>query len=118
MKRLKKTWRIQRRKKFRNVNLRALKDAGRILLLVFVKDLQSCQVKVNVWCKELTFLSKAMEGLLLYTSLDGVPGTMKVLGLLITKILDRFTVYLIQINCTYTMLLSKSPEKPFWKCKS
>ena len=45
---VKKTRRIQRRKKFRNVNLRALKDAGRILLVVFVKDVQSCQVKVNV----------------------------------------------------------------------
>ena len=37
---LKKTRRIQRRKKFRNVNLRALKDAERILLVVFVKDVQ------------------------------------------------------------------------------
>ena len=51
---------IQRRKKFRNVNLRALKVAGRIFLGVFVKDVQSCQVKWDV-------LSKPMKGLLLYT---------------------------------------------------
>ena len=40
MEKLKKTRRIQRRKKFRNVNLQALKDAERILLVVFVKDVQ------------------------------------------------------------------------------
>ena len=66
---VKKTRRIQRRKKFRNVNLRALKDAGQILLVVFVKDVQSGQLKVNLWCKELPFLSKAVEGLLLSSSL-------------------------------------------------
>ena len=40
----KKSW----KKKFRNVNLRALKVADWILLGVFVKDIQSCQVKLNV----------------------------------------------------------------------
>ena len=33
-----------------------MKDAGRIFLGVFVKDVQSCQVKVNMCCKELSFL--------------------------------------------------------------
>ena len=51
------------------MNLRALKDAERIFLGVFVKDVQSCQVKVNMCCKELSFLSKPVEGLLLYTPL-------------------------------------------------
>ena len=40
----KKSW----KKKFRNVNLRALQVADWILLGVFVKDIQSCQVKLNV----------------------------------------------------------------------
>ena len=66
VKKLKKIRKIQRRKKFRNVNFRALKDAGRIFLGVFVEDEQSSQVKVNVCCKELP-LSKPVEGLLLYT---------------------------------------------------
>ena len=46
-----------------------MKDTGRIFLGVFVKDVQSCQVKVHMCCKELSFLSKPVEGLLLYTSL-------------------------------------------------
>ena len=40
----KKSW----KKKFRNVNLRALQVADWILLGVFVKDILSCQVKLNV----------------------------------------------------------------------
>ena len=42
-----KPW-IQGKKKFRNFNLLALKVNGQILLGVFVKDEQSCQVKLNV----------------------------------------------------------------------
>ena len=37
------------------------------------------------------------------------------LAALLPKLLDRFTVYLIRIYCT--IVLSKSPEKPFWKFK-
>jgi len=48
VKKLKEIPWIQGRKKFRNVNLRALQVTGRILLGVFVKDVQSCQVKLNV----------------------------------------------------------------------
>ena len=40
----KKSW----KKKFRNVSFRALQVADWILLCVFVKDIQSCQVKLNV----------------------------------------------------------------------
>ena len=47
-KELKKNPWIQGKKKFRNFNLRALKINGQILLCVFVKDEQSCQVKLNV----------------------------------------------------------------------
>ena len=48
---------------------RALKVNGQILLGVFVKDEQSCQVKLNVCAVLQTtlFLSKLVEGLLLYT---------------------------------------------------
>ena len=42
-----KPW-IQGKKKFRNFNLLALNINGQILLGVFVKDEQSCQVKLNV----------------------------------------------------------------------
>ena len=48
MKKLKKNPWIQVKRKFRNFNLRALKVNGQILLGVFVKDEESCQVKLNV----------------------------------------------------------------------
>ena len=119
-----------RRKKFRNVNLRALKDAGRIFLGVFVKDVQSCQVKVNVCCKELPFCQSQWK-VCYFTRhfliclfpretrnyecpwwLDRtclvVCSCWKSLASLLRKLLDRFTVYLIRIN--WIISLPKSLE--------
>ena len=126
-----------RRKKFGDVNLRALKDARRIFLGVFVKDVQSCQVKVNVCCKELPFCQSQWKVCYFtchfliclfrweaknYESPWCLDKTNLVvwccwqsLASLLPKLLYRFTVYLIRIN--WIISLSKSLEKPFWKCK-
>ena len=66
-KKLKKNPWIQGNKKFRNFNLRALKVNWQILLGVFVKDEQSCQVKLNVYAVKNSPLTKLVEGLLLFT---------------------------------------------------
>ena len=77
-----RSWRknpwIQRRKKFRNVNLRALKVAGRTLFCVFLKDVQSFQANEEV-CY---FTLDIFESHFLILYFDGEPGTMKVHGAL------------------------------------
>ena len=67
VKKLKKNPWIQGRKKFRNVNLRALKVAGRILQCVCKRCTVISSELECACCKELPFLSKLVEGLLLYT---------------------------------------------------